>query len=107
MADGLWHSHLRVDDHLGSEGPLGLLFNVLVANLPQVVFSCLFLTYFRLYMLLADEWNGCAHERKPLRVTRPSGAQRSIYRLQLPHKYGLPSMIVSATLHWLVSWTSS
>ena len=88
-----------------SSGSGGLLLHILVANLPQAVLSFLFLTYNSLFtcMLLANEWNGYAHERKPLRVTYPHGAQRSTYRLQLPYKYGVPLLIVSATLHWLVS----
>ncbi len=86
-------------------GTGGLLLDVLVANLPQAIISFLFLTYNGLFtcMLLAEEWNGYAHERKPLRVTNRNGAQRSTYRLQLPYKYGIPLSIVSATLHWLVS----
>lgn len=87
------------------EGSIGLHINVLIANLPQLIVSFLLLTYNGLFtgMLLADEWNGYAHERKPLRVTDPNGTQRSTYRLQLPYKYGIPLLIVSAVLHWLVS----
>ena len=44
-----------------------------------------------------------AHDRKPLRVTDPIGDQRSTYRLQLPYKYGIPLLILSGILHWLVS----
>ena len=87
------------------EGSSGLHLNALVANLPQVILSFLFVIYNGLFtfMLLADEWNGYAHERQPLRVTSPKGAQRSTYRLQLPYKYGVPLVGASATLHWLVS----
>ena len=87
------------------EGSSGLALNALVANLPQVVLSFVFLLYNGLFtsMLLADEWNGYARERKPLRVTDPKGAQVSTYRLQLPYKYGIPLLIASAALHWLVS----
>lgn len=87
------------------KGSSGLHQNILITNLPQMVLSFLFLTYNGLFtcMLLADEWNSYAHERKPLRVTNPDGAQRSTYRLQLPHKYGIPLLIVSSLLHWLVS----
>lgn len=52
---------------------------------------------------MASEWNGYAHKRKPLRVTNPTEVQRSTYRLQLSYKYGVPLLIVSATLHWLAS----
>ena len=54
-------------------------------------------------MLLAQEWSDYGHERKPLRVTSPTGSQRSTYRLQLPYRYGIPLLIVSGILHWLVS----
>ena len=54
-------------------------------------------------MLLVNEWAGYAHNRKPLRVTSPANSQRSTYRLQLPYKYGVPSILFSGTLHWLVS----
>lgn len=54
-------------------------------------------------MLLAQEWNHYAHNRKPLRVSSPIGRQRSTYFLQLPYKYAIPLLIVSGTLHWFVS----
>ena len=54
-------------------------------------------------MLLGHEWSGYAHFRKPLRVTSPAGSQRSTYRLQLPYIYGIPLLVLSGTLHWLVS----
>ena len=103
MGYGLVTGESMVDWNL--EGSSGLHLNALVANLPQVVLSFLFLLYNGLFtsMLLADEWNGYARERKPLRVTDPKGAQRSTYRLQLPYKYGVPLLTASATLHWLVS----
>ena len=90
---------------LNHGGSSALPLNAVVANLPQVVLSFLFLLYNGLFtsMLLADEWNGYVRERKPLRVTDPKGAQRSTYRLQLPYKYGIPLLTASATLHWLVS----
>lgn len=83
-----------------------LLITVLIANAPQVLLSFLYLTYNGLYtcMLLADEWSGFARERKALRVTKAEGEfQRSTYRLQLPYKYGIPLVILSGLLHWLVS----
>ena len=86
-------------------GTSGILLTALIANIPQLLLSFLFLTYNGLYtcMLLADEWSGYAYERKPLRVTQPKGSQRSTYRLQLPYKYIIPLCIVSTVLHWLVS----
>ena len=54
-------------------------------------------------MLLADELNGYAHQRKALRVTSPTGKQRSTYRLHIPYAYGVPLLVVFGILHWLVS----
>lgn len=81
------------------------MLTILIANSPQALLSFLFLTYNGLFtcMLLADEWTGYAHKRKPLRVTSPVGEQRCTYRLQLPYRYGIPLLILSGTLHWLVS----
>lgn len=86
-------------------GNSGLMLTILIANSPQALLSFLFLTYNGLFtcMLLVDEWSGYAHKRKPLRVTSPIGNQRSTYRLQLPYRYGIPLLILSGTLHWLVS----
>ena len=82
-----------------------LFLNILVANSPQPLLSFLFLTYNSLYtcMLLTQEWFSYAHKRKALRVTNPRGNQRSTYRLQLPYRYGIPLVILSGVLHWLVS----
>jgi hypothetical protein len=82
-----------------------LLWNILLANSPQVLLSFLYLTYQGIFtcMISADEWSRFAHERKALRVTSPSGKQRSTYYLQLPYKYALPLLALSSTLHWLVS----
>lgn len=78
---------------------------VLVANLPQALLSFLYLTYNGLFtsMLLAEEWSGYADQRKTLRVSNPVGKQRSTYWLQLPYFYGIPLLIMSGILHWLVS----
>ena len=86
-------------------GITGLHLSILIANSPQVLLSFLFLTYNGLFtcMLLGHEWSGYAHVCKPLRVTSPAGLQRSTYRLQLPYKYGIPLLVLSGTLHWLVS----
>ena len=86
-------------------GSGGLILTVLIANSPQVLLSFLFLTYNGLYtcMLMASEWSDYAYERKYLRVSNPTGDQRSTYRLQLPYKYGIPLTVLSVILHWLVS----
>ncbi|KAF6226121.1 hypothetical protein HO133_008987 [Letharia lupina] len=86
-------------------GSSELLYTNLVANSPQLLLPFSLVAYNSLFtcMLLANEWNQYAHNRKPLRVTSPSGLQRSTYRLQLPYRYGVPLEVISDTLHWLVT----
>ena len=86
-------------------GPNALLPMVLLANLPQLVLSVLYLLHNNVYtcMLAASEWNRFALHRKGLRVSSPKGSQRSTYWLQLPWTYSLPLIVASAILHWLVS----
>lgn len=88
-----------------SRGNVGIMTSVLLANTPQAILSFLYLTYNGLFscMLLMKEWSDFAHERKSLRVTLPIGRQRSSYWLQLPYTYGIPLLVMSGTLHWLVS----
>ena len=78
---------------------------ILLANSPQIVLSCFYVTLNGILtsMLLADELNGYARERKTLRVTSPKGKQRSTYRLHIPYRYGVPLLIIFGILHWLVS----
>ncbi|MCJ1398987.1 hypothetical protein MMC11_002189 [Xylographa trunciseda] len=80
---------------------------VIITNTPQVLFSLIYLLYNSLFtsMLATAEVNSLAHRRKPLRVSDPHGAQRATYYLQLPYRYGIPLMIVSGLLHWLISET--
>lgn len=101
---GTINTDLMANDR-SSLSKLSLVGAAVVANSPQLLLSILFLGFNSLYtcMLLADEWNGYAHERKPLRVSQPSWKQRSTYFLQLPYKYGVPLMIISILLHWLLS----
>ena len=78
---------------------------ILIVNFPQALLSFLYLAYNALFtcMLTAKEWSAFAHQRKTLRVTCPVGNQRSTYWLQLPYRYGIPLLVMSAVLHWLVS----
>lgn len=87
------------------KGSGGLIATVLLANAPQLLLSFLYLTYNGLFtcMLLVSEWSSYSCSAKPLRVTSPVGLQRSTYRLQLPYRYGVPLLVISGTLHWLVS----
>ena len=76
-----------------------------LANIPQGLISISFLTYNSILtcMLMEKEWNDYAHERKPLRVSLPTGQQRSTYYLQLPYSYAVPLITASGLMHWLVS----
>jgi hypothetical protein len=86
--------------------PNDLVSNAILANTPQVILSMLYFSYNALFtsFLLSYEWITYAHKKKGLRVSwDPIGAQRTEYFLQLPYRFGLPLMLLSGTLHWLVS----
>lgn len=78
---------------------------ILLSNSPQLILSLLYYFSNRLLtrMLCAAEYCSYSIHRKPLRVSRPEGVQRSTYFLSLPYRYSIPVMIVSAVLHWLLS----
>ncbi|KAI0378510.1 hypothetical protein F5Y04DRAFT_272481 [Hypomontagnella monticulosa] len=89
------------------EDPVGLLYNVLFANTPQLFFSmAYFLSNAVISTLLIQyEFNRMYSEkkRKPLRVSEPVGIQRSSYFITIPFRYGIPLYIVSGVTHWLIS----
>jgi hypothetical protein len=97
--------NLLVTTVLPKSGTSALLLAVLVVNSPQVILSFCYLLLNGLFtcMHLAHEYSGYAKQRKPLRVTTAKGEQRSTYWLQLPYTYGVPLMVASAVLHWLIS----
>jgi len=78
---------------------------VLLANSPQLLFSILYLIYNAIFtsILMGREWNQYAYYRKSLRVSDPASGQRSTYWLHVPFQYGIPLMILSGLLHWLIS----
>ena len=82
-----------------------LIQMVAVANIPQVIVSCLYFAYNTVYtsMVSAHEWSRFTTHRKTLRTTDPVGLQRSTYWLSLPWTYGLPLAAASSILHWLIS----
>jgi hypothetical protein len=94
-----------VSTKLPSSGTHGLLANILVANMPQLIFSCLYLLYNGMFtsMCLAHEYSNYSIRRKPLRVTSPRDKQRSTHWLHLPYVYSVPLLVVSAVLHWSIS----
>ncbi|KAG0642426.1 hypothetical protein HOY80DRAFT_1106059 [Tuber brumale] len=83
----------------------GLIIPIFLANSPQVVLSFLYLTYNGIFtsMFMAKEWMDFAIKRKPLRVSRPIGKQRSSFWLQLPYKYSLPLMALKSITHLCAS----
>ncbi|CAK4031371.1 Hypothetical predicted protein [Lecanosticta acicola] len=88
-----------------SGGSSGLMTSVLLANCPQAIVSFLYLLYNGLMtaLLLAQEGCNYAFHRKALRVTAPQASQRSTYYLQLPLRYSAPLLVISSTLHWVIS----
>ncbi|GME42265.1 hypothetical protein GTA08_BOTSDO06373 [Neofusicoccum parvum] len=85
-----------------SPGALSLM--VLIANFPQAYLSKFYLLFNGLItsMTLADEWNRHAYKRRALRVSEPRGEQRSTYFLQVPYQIGVPLMVSSTLLHWII-----
>jgi hypothetical protein len=84
----------------------GFVTNSITANLPQLIFSFLYVAYNSILtsMCLSAEWSRFGHHRKGLRVSHnPRLSQRSNYFLSLPYRYAVPLMATSAVLHWLVS----
>ena len=77
----------------------------LLANLPQLLVSLLHLNYNSIFtcMVMEKEWHNFAHGRKALRVSSPAEGQRSTYFLSLPYRYATPLIVLSGTMHWLVS----
>jgi hypothetical protein len=98
-------SSTMIQTKLPTTSTSGLLANVLIANLPQLIFSCLYLLYNGLFtsMCLAHEYSNYSTHRKVLRVTSPRGNQRSTHWLHLPYVYGIPLLAASALLHWSIS----
>jgi hypothetical protein len=82
-----------------------LIVSSLVANSPQILLSTIYLFFNALCtrLFLALEWSTYSQRRKPLRVSYPSGHQRSTYFLQIPFRYGIPLLAYSVLLHWLIS----
>lgn len=83
-----------------------LLSQTIVANIPQIVISGIYVFYSGLLttMLSAQELAGFATTAKGLRVSPPkAGQQRSSYFLQVPYRFALPILASMAALHYFVS----
>ncbi|KAK3378238.1 hypothetical protein B0H63DRAFT_241771 [Podospora didyma] len=85
--------------------PAGLISNVLLANLPQLILSMLYILYNTILgtFLVQREFSQMNVRRKPLRVSEPIGIQRSSYFISLPLRYGIPSYVSPGLIHWLIS----
>ncbi|KAK4445901.1 hypothetical protein QBC34DRAFT_412431 [Podospora aff. communis PSN243] len=78
---------------------------VVLANTPQLILSMCYFAYNGLFTRILSEWEWARFSTgyTTLRVTHRKGQQRSTYRLQLPYRWSLPLLSVSALLHWLYS----
>lgn len=87
--------------------PAGLISNVLIANLPQIILSVLYIFYNAMLstFLVQREFSLMYKEekRKTLRVSEPVGIQRGSYFISLPLRYGIPLYASSGIMHWLIS----
>jgi hypothetical protein len=84
----------------------GIIPTLLVANIPQLGFSLLYVVYTNIWgkLLVAREFDRMTREKKGLRVSeRPRGKQRESLFFTLPTRYAMPLMACSAALHWLCS----
>ncbi|KAK0119018.1 hypothetical protein ONS95_007882 [Cadophora gregata] len=82
-----------------------LLDIVLLVNTPQLIVSMLYFLFNSMITayVQAAEWNAISRAPQKLRVSKPIGSQVSTYWLSLPPVYGVPMLIFSAMLHWLIS----
>ena len=82
-----------------------VIANVLIANAPQVAVSFVYIFYNNVLtcMLGEHERNKFTKTRKGLHVSKPRGAQRSTFWLQVPYRYIVPLMSTMAVLHWLIA----
>ncbi|CAI4212306.1 unnamed protein product [Parascedosporium putredinis] len=76
-----------------------------IVNTPQILLSIAYLAYNGLFTRMHGEreWSSYSVKYKPLRVSYARGLQTVAYRLQLPFRWSIPLISLSALLHWLVS----
>ena len=100
---GFGNANLR--DLLPTSG-FPLLGNIILANLVQLLMSITYLAFNGLFtcLVVSSELLGCSAKRSGLRVSNPQGQfQRSSYFLTLPYKFSIPLLILSGTIHWILS----
>ena len=78
---------------------------VLLANVPQLVLSVIYLVYNGLMtsMFLSADFAAFATKPQYLMMTSPCGKQRGTWLLGLPLVVGLCSLSLQTLLHWFVS----
>jgi hypothetical protein len=78
---------------------------IILVNTPQVIVSLMNVLYNGLFtaMMLVTEWNSFSRSRQGLRVTVPTGEQKSNYYLTIPYRYAIPLLVLTGTFHWLIS----
>jgi hypothetical protein len=103
---GAVHPRTFIAWMIPSVGVEGFVSNVFIANLPQLILSFIYYSFNGIFtsFLLGNEWNMFASQRKGLRVSNGAqGSQRTTYFLQLPFRWAIPLLTLSAILHWLCS----
>lgn len=83
------------------------MFHVLFAAFPQLIIPVAYvaMNYQLTSMIHLRDWTRLTSRPQPLRVTNPErgSAQVSTYWLSLLYRYGVPLLISSASMSWLVS----
>lgn len=89
----------------GLDGISSIYGAAMLINSPQIAFSMLYFVFNATLTMMhtAHEWDSFAIHRKALRVSLPRGEQRSTYWLQLPWTYSIPLILISGSMHWLLS----
>ncbi|KAJ5367206.1 hypothetical protein N7541_001147, partial [Penicillium brevicompactum] len=105
---GMSSSEQRINSIYHSKVSLlngGFIATVLCVNTPQAVISTIYSVYNNTLtrLLLASEYNKYAVEKRPLRVSFPTGKQRSTYWLSIPYRYTIPLLTLFTLAHWLSS----
>lgn len=104
LSFGADNSNMRLSWGPGLEN--NFIGNVIMANLGQIFFSLIYLSYNKTFTSLsvAHEWSAYGVRQKGLRVSsKPQGGQRSTYFLSLPYKFGTPLLVFSCLMHWFLS----
>jgi hypothetical protein len=82
----------------------GIIASTVMSNVPQLVFSVLYMLFNNVVtrLFLAEEWSRFRRHRKGLRVSdKTTGEQRSTYTLTIPLRFGILLQGSSLLIHWL------